>query len=100
MKLISSRRNRTEWAIGLEVSKGLVFGVVGYDYRQLEHDSGPTAFSRTIKGQVDAIGPGLSYTTVIGKTPFIFNLRHYQEFNGRDRFEGNSTLASGRCASD
>jgi hypothetical protein len=83
-----------EWAIGREVTKGLVLGIVGYDYRQLEHDSGPTAFASTIKGQVDAIGAGLSYTTVIDKTPFIFNLRHYQEFNGKDRFEGNSTLAS------
>jgi hypothetical protein len=25
---------------------------------------------------------------------FISNLRHYQEFNGNDRFEGNSTLAT------
>jgi hypothetical protein len=83
-----------EWAIGREVTKGLVLGIVGYDYRQLEHDSGPTAFASTIKGQVDAIGAGLSYTTLIDKTPFIFNLRHYQEFNGKDRFEGNSTLAS------
>jgi hypothetical protein len=33
------------------------------------------------KGSVDAISPGLSYTSVIGKTPFIFNLRHCTEFN-------------------
>jgi hypothetical protein len=83
-----------EWAIGGEVAQGLVLGNVGYDYRQLEHDPGPTAFASTVKGQVDAIGAGLSYTTVIDKTPFIFNLRHYQEFNGKDGFEGNSTLAS------
>jgi hypothetical protein len=82
-----------EWAIGGEVAQGLVLGNVGYDYRRPEHDSGPTAFASTVKGQVDAIGAGLSHT-VIDKTPFIFNLRHYQEFNGKDGFEGNSTLAS------
>jgi len=84
-----------EWAIGREVAQGLVIGVVGYDYRQLEHDSGPTAFSRTVKGRVDAIGAGLSYTTLIDNRPLIFNLRHYQEFNAKDRWEGNSTLATG-----
>jgi hypothetical protein len=47
------------------------------------------------KGSVDAIGPGLSYTTVIRETPFIFNLRHYREFNAENRWEGNSTIASG-----
>jgi hypothetical protein len=83
-----------EWAIGREVTQGLVLGIVGYDYRQLERDSGPTAIASTIKAQVDAIGAGVSYTTVIDKTPVIFNLRHYQEFNGKDRFEGNSTLGS------
>jgi hypothetical protein len=44
-----------------EVAQGLVLGIVGYDYRQLEHDSGPTAFASTVKGQVDA---GLSYTSL------------------------------------
>jgi hypothetical protein len=32
---------------------------------------------------------------VIGTTPVIFNLRHYQEFNAEKRWEGNSTIASG-----
>ncbi|MGE5511514.1 MAG: transporter [Bacteroidota bacterium] len=66
--------------------------MVGYDYRQLTGDSGsaPGPF----KGSVDAIGAGLSYTTIVDKTPFIFNLRHYQEFNAENRWEGNSTIAS------
>jgi hypothetical protein len=28
-------------------------------------------------------------------TPFVFSLRHYQEFNAERRWEGNSTIASG-----
>ena len=51
--------------------------------------------SRTFKGSVDAIGAGVSYTTTRGKTPLVFNLRHYREFNSENRFEGTSTLASG-----
>ena len=85
----AAQRGRVRPVLGLATH-----GIVGYDYRQLEHDSGPTALAGPVKGQVDAIGAGLSYTTVIDKTPFIFNLRHYQEFNGNDGFEGNSTLAS------
>jgi hypothetical protein len=84
-----------EWAVGLECTKGLVIGIVGYDYRQLTGDSGAAATLGSFKGSVDAIGAGLSYTTLIGKTPLVLNLRHYHEFNADNRFEGNSTLASG-----
>ena len=43
------------------------------------------------KGKVDAIGPGLSYTTLLGRTPLILNARHYREFNVEKRWEGHST---------
>jgi hypothetical protein len=46
-------------------------------------------------GGVDAIEPGLSYTTVIDKRPVTFNLRYYHEFDAKNRFHGDSTLASG-----
>jgi hypothetical protein len=85
-----------EWAIGRELSPGLVVGIVGYDYRQLTADSGAGAVLGPFEGRVDAIGPGLSYTTVIGgTTPFTFNLRYYREFDAEHRWEGNSTIASG-----
>jgi hypothetical protein len=76
----------------------LVIGVVGYDYRQLTDDSGGALGA--FKGSVDAIGAGLSYSTIVGKTPLVLNLRHYQEFNAENRWEGNSTIASGRSAFD
>src|SRR5687768_328730 len=82
-----------EWAVGFECTPGLVLGVVGYDYRQLTGNSGAGARLGPFEGSVDAIGPGLSYTTAIGQTPFVFNLRHYREFNVENRWEGNSTLA-------
>jgi len=51
-----------EWAVGFECMKGLVCGVVGYDYRQITADSGSGAKLGAFEGSVDAIGPGLSYT--------------------------------------
>jgi hypothetical protein len=82
-----------EWAIGRELAPGVVLGIVGYDYRQLTPDSGSVL--GPFKGRVDAIGPGLSYTTLIGTMPFIVNARHYQEFNVENRWQGNSTVLSG-----
>jgi hypothetical protein len=64
-----------------------VLGVNGFGYRQLTGDSGSGDRVGPFKGSVDAIGPGLSYTTVIGKTPFIFNLRHYTEFNATNHWQ-------------
>ena len=84
-----------EWAVGFECAPGLVLGVAGYDYCQVTGDSGSGAKLGPFEGSVDAVGPGLSYTTLIGKTPFIFNLRHYSEFNATNHWEGNSTIATG-----
>jgi hypothetical protein len=84
-----------EWAVGLEFAPGLLIGVVGYDYRQLTGDTGSGARLGPFKGSVDAIGPGLIYTTLLGQTPFILNVRHYHEFNAQNRWEGNSTVLSG-----
>lgn len=83
-----------EWAIGYELSKGFIVGVVGYDYRQLTGDSGPGAVLGPFKSRVDAVGPGLSYSTVLGTMPLVLNVSHYREFNAEHRFEGNETLAS------
>ena len=84
-----------EWAVGFECLKGLVLGVVGYDYRQITGDSGSGAKLGSFEGSVDAVGPGLSYSTVIDKTPVTFNLRYYHEFDAHNHFEGDSTVASG-----
>jgi hypothetical protein len=37
----------------------------------------------TVKGQVDAIGASPNYATVIGTTPFVCELRHYQDSTAR-----------------
>ena len=84
-----------EWAAGMEIAPGLLIGVVGYDYRQITGDSGSGDVLGPFKGRSDAIGPGLTYTSLIGTTPVVFNMRHYQEFNAHNRWEGNSTIFSG-----
>ena len=84
-----------EWAVGREICPGLIFGVVGYDYRQLTGDSGSGAHLGPLEGSVDAIGPGLTYTTLAGKTPLILNARYYQEFNAENRWEGSTSIVSG-----
>jgi hypothetical protein len=83
-----------EWAAGIEFAPGLMIGVVGYDYRQFTGDSGSGDLLGPFKGRVDAVGPGLIYTTLFGQTPLVLNLRHYMEFDGHDHFQGNSTIFS------
>src|SRR5262249_20797412 len=74
-----------EWAAGLEFAPGFMVGVVGYDYRQITGDSGSGDVLGPFKGRVDAIGPGLSYTTLIEQTPVVLNFRHYMEFDAHNR---------------
>ena len=76
-----------EWAIGREICQGLMIGVAGYDFRQLTGDSGPGARLGPFEGQVDAIGPAITYTTLIDKTPVVLSARHYEEFNVEKRLE-------------
>ena len=84
-----------EWAIGREICQGLMIGVAGYDFRQLTGDSGPGARLGPFEGQVDAIGPAITYTTLIDKTPVVLSARHYEEFNVEKRFSGSNTILSG-----
>ena len=84
-----------EWAVGYEICKGLLVGPAGYSYRQLTGDSGAGAVLGPFEGDVDAIGGGLSYTTLVGATPLVLNARHYEEFNAERRMDGRMTILSG-----
>ena len=84
-----------EWAVGYEVCKGLVIGPAGYSYRQLTGDSGDGAVLGPFEGEVDAIGGGISYTTLVASTPVVFNARHYEEFNAEHRMNGRMSILSG-----
>lgn len=84
-----------EWAVGYEICQGLLVGPVGYSYRQLSGDSGAGARLGAFEGSVDAIGGGLSYTTLMGATPLVLNARYYQEFNADNRWDGSMSILSG-----
>jgi len=83
-----------EWAIGYKFDNGLLLGVVGYDYRQITGDSGPGAILGPFESLGDAIGPGLSYSTVIGETPVVINVRDYEQYNWQNFVHGNAAVAS------
>jgi hypothetical protein len=91
---LSGNEVHFEWAVGYEVTKGLVIGVVGYDWRQITGDSGPGAQLGPFEGRVDAIGPGLSYTTLIDRMPLIVNLRHYEEYGAERSISGSLSIAT------
>jgi hypothetical protein len=91
---LSGNEVHFEWAVGYELMQGLVVGVVGYDWRQVTGDSGAGAVLGPFEGRVDAIGPGLSYTTVIDKMPLIVNVRHYEEYNAERRISGSMSIAT------
>jgi len=83
-----------EWAIGYECVPGFVIGLLGYDYRQLNGDSGAGDPIGPFIGRLDAIGAGLSYTTVVDKTPVTLNLRYYHDYAFDNHFHGDTTIAS------
>ena len=83
-----------DWAVGQKFANGLKVGVGGYAYQQLTGDSGSGARLGPFKGSVIGIGPHVVYNTVLMQRAVLFNLRHYQEFNASNRFEGNLTTLS------
>lgn len=83
-----------EWAIGYKFDNGLEIGVVGYDYRQVTGDSGSGALLGSFIGSVDAVGPGLTYSTKIGDTPVTFSARDYEQYNAKHFLRGNVALGS------
>jgi len=42
----------------------------------------------------DAVGPGLSYSTLIGEMPVVINVRDYEQYNWKNFFHGNAAIAS------
>ena len=83
-----------QWAIGYKFDNGLLIGAVGYDYRQLTGNSGPGALLGPFESLGDAVGPGLSYSTLIGELPVVINVRDYEQYNWKNFFHGNAAIAS------
>jgi hypothetical protein len=81
-----------EFALMRHVGKDFSFGVAGYHYQQITGDSGAGARLGDFKGRVSAVGPMLTYSFVVAKTPISTSVSWMHEFNARNRLEGNAGL--------
>jgi hypothetical protein len=69
------------------------FGVVGYWYEQLTGDSNNPARLGDFKGRVIGLGPELSYQfTSNPQRPVTLDLRWYNEFEAKNRMEGDGVF--------
>ena len=81
-----------EWAIGYKFDNGLLLGVVGYDYRQVTGNSGPGALLGSFREPGDAVGPGLSYSTLIGECRWSSTFAITNNTIGKTFFTGTRRL--------
>ena len=81
-----------EFALMRHVGKDFSFGVAGYHYQQVTGDSGAGARLGDFKGRVSAVGPMLTYSFTVDKTPISTSVSWMHEFNARNRLEGNAGL--------
>jgi len=78
-----------EVAAFYQFSESFSAGVNGYYYKQLSADSGEGAVLGSLKGEVAAIGPGLSGTFMVGPAPVSMRFSYYHEISAEKRLEGN-----------
>ncbi len=78
-----------EIAAMYHVSASFSAGLSGYHYQQLTGDSGLGAVQGSLKGQVSAIGPSLTYNFQIGQRPVYASARWMREFNAKNRLQGD-----------
>ena len=78
-----------EAAAFYQFSQSFSAGLNGYYYKQLSGDSGEGAVLGNLKGEVAAIGPGLSGTFMVGPAPVSMRFSYYREFSAEKRLEGN-----------
>ena len=79
-----------EAAAFYQFSQSLSAGLNGYYYKQVSGDSGEGAVLGNLKGEVTAIGPGLSGNFMVGPAPVSVSFRYYHEFSAENRLEGDS----------
>jgi hypothetical protein len=79
-----------EAAAYYQFSQSFSAGLNGYYYNQVSGDSGEGAVLGSLKGEVAAIGPGLSGTFMVGSAPVSMSFSYYHEFSAKNRLEGNA----------
>jgi len=81
-----------EFALMRHIGKDFSFGVAGYHYQQVTGDSGAGAKLGDFKGRVSAVGPMLTYSFTVDKTPISTSVSWMHEFNARNRLEGDAAM--------
>jgi hypothetical protein len=83
-----------EGAVLRHISKQFAFGISGYAFKQFSEDSGVGADNTraalgatSLKAQTIGLGPMITYSTQIGKTPVSIEAKYIKEFNSRRVFE-------------
>lgn len=79
-----------EAAINKSFASGWMVGLQGYYYDQISADSGGAAVLGDFKGRVSGIGPAVAWSGVLGSTPVNIEARYFQEFDAKNRLEGDA----------
>lgn len=77
-----------DWGASQFVSEQTHVGLAGYFYHQITGDSGAGAALGDFKSRVNAIGPQVGHTFMIGDKQAYVNLKGYWEFDAKNRAEG------------
>ncbi len=84
-----------DFSAGRYLSKTLQVGLVGYYEQQITNDSGSGALLGPNKLRVWALGPGATYSFMLGETPITATAKWTHEFAAQNTFEGQTfTLAA------
>jgi hypothetical protein len=89
---VSGNEFHAEAAINKSFGSGWMVGLQGFYYEQISADSGPPAVLGDFKGRVSGLGPAVAWSGEIGGTPVNLEARYFQEFNAKNRLEGDAFL--------
>lgn len=76
------------------LSESFAVGVNGFFFRQLSGDSGEGAVLGPFKGEASGFGPAIYWIRKIGSRDVAFTLKWFNEFNVKNRLEGDHVFAS------
>jgi len=83
-----------DWAVGKQVSRAWNIGLVGYYMQQVTGDSGSGAVLGANEASVWALGPGVSYGTLVGHLPMSFIAKWTHEIQATRTFGGDTVTVA------
>src|SRR5262249_23931034 len=80
-----------DWGASQFLSKQLLFGAVGYVYKEFGFDSGSGDHVGCFQSQVVGVGPQIGFIFPIGDMQGYLNIKGYKEFAAEKRPDGWNT---------